>query len=873
MSTNSQPAKSSKWSVGSFLQQAVAGVESRLDTILADNDDNAQTREDDKKEKPAGQPTVLDRKRSTKSPSAATSRSSSSPRTNDRLQEKLARAMVKQGGSSTNVASNSSSGAPSPTPSPLPLAESRTSVDTNLESLEALDRADNGPASLSNIEPGTSTHRTSGEMLEQLEEKAGTEPRKSTSSDRENTRSSPTKLERQDDSIPAIGVTAPPNDQNIGLEPALSLLKAEHEAAEAQWQEEMHSYIEKIDALQAKLKYLAKEAAESARIAAVSASPGSLEMKLLEKDERIAALMEEGQKLSKTELEHRATIKKLRQYIADNTKSQAESKRRMEKAERDLLKAEDRAQRFKQAEQRALSKLSSQSKLEKDLETVTAERDRFNEKIADLNRQLNKAVSRAEAAERKALSQSSEAESRRVAELKDDLSSAKIEREISEEKLRRETRDLKESLEREKERGRVQEMELRGELSVLESKMETLRARAEEASSSSTGDAQAKLLRQIERLQTQYAVARENWNGIESSLMSRLANVEKERDELARREGDLRRKVRESVSRIVLDRSFGDDVLTTPEQNLKAKRIEGEVENSREVIQELERSLGKTGQEVKKLAQKLGKAEDDLFQANQNFAAQMELQEATWSQRLEEEKLKWHEQLPASPPYLHTHSESPVLNRKLEVPATIPDRPSSSRSSILSILPPGQNTPPRQNSYSSLNSGPSLRHPSHDTSSASLELPSVQTLEPEEYFAGALSPATPSVPGTHRGINDIVSVSTVAAGPSVQLVERMSATVRRLESERAAFKDELACIATQRDEARQEVVELMKEAEEKRECDKRIQELEAAVRDLDERYQTTLEMLGEKSELVEEQKADIEDLKKIYRELVESTMK
>jgi len=136
---------------------------------------------------------------------------------------------------------------------------------------------------------------------------------------------------------------------------------------------------------------------------------------------------------------------------------------------------------------------------------------------------------------------------------------------------------------------------------------------------------------------------------------------------------------------------------------------------------------------------------------------------------------------------------------------------------------------------------------------------------------------TPSTQGTHpqhsRGINDIISVSTVAAGPSVQLVERMSATVRRLESERAASKDELARLTSQRDEARQEVVELMREVEEKRRADQRIQDLEATVSQLDQRYQTTLEMLGEKSEQVEELKADIADLKKIYRELVETTMK
>ncbi|EFW21180.1 hypothetical protein D8B26_007395 [Coccidioides posadasii str. Silveira] len=857
MSTNPQSTKTPKWSVGSFLQQAVAGVESRLDTILAENDDHMPPADENKKESTTEQPNVFTGKLSAKSASATISRSSSSARKNDRLQERLARAMVKQSGSSSNVASNHSSpGVPSQAPSPRPSTEIRASVESPRSNLEILTRADGVSTLLSSPDVGNSSRRTSEDIPAGSGKVSGSEPRQSISSDRGTTLLDSSQDGYHKRLIPTIGVSAPPNEEETATEGASSRLQAEHDTAEVQWQEEMHGYIEKIDALQAKLKYLAKEAAESAKNAAATATPGSLEKKLFEKDERIAVLMEEGQKLSKTELEHRATIKKLRQYIAESTKSQTDAKRRIENIEKDLSKAEDRAQRFEQAEKRALSKLNAQAKTEKDLGNVTTERDNLRAEVADLNSRLNKAVARAEAAERRAQMGSSEAKSRRVAELKDDLASAKIEREISEEKLRREIRDLKEILERERERSRVQEMELRGELSVLEGKMETLRARAEEVSSSATGDAQAKLLRQIERLQTQYAVARENWNGIESSLVSRLANVEKERDEFARREGDLRRKVREA--------------------NLKSKRIESEVENSHEAFQEMERDLEESRREVKKLSQKLLKAEADIFEAKQTFETERERQDAAWSQRLEEEKSKWHEQLSSSPPYLHPHSESPMTaNRKSETLATMPDRPSSRRSPVLPLFPPGLNTPPRQSSYSSLNSSLGLRHLPHDNSSASLEISSVQVLEPEEYFTGAISPVTASAPETHqsKGINDIVSASTVAAGPSVQLVERMSATVRRLENERAAFKDELVCITNQRDEARQEVVALMKEVEEKRTCDKRIQDLEAAVRDLDERYQTTLEMLGEKSELVEEQKADIQDLKKIYRELVESTMK
>ena len=98
----------------------------------------------------------------------------------------------------------------------------------------------------------------------------------------------------------------------------------------------------------------------------------------------------------------------------------------------------------------------------------------------------------------------------------------------------------------------------------------------------------------------------------------------------------------------------------------------------------------------------------------------------------------------------------------------------------------------------------------------------------------------------------------------------MSANVRRLESEKAASKDEITRLSTQRDEARQEVVSLMREVEEKRKIDERLKTLETDHEGLGGRYQTTLELLGEKSEQVEELKADIADVKQMYRQLADT---
>ncbi|KAK0972595.1 hypothetical protein LTS01_014861 [Friedmanniomyces endolithicus] len=123
-----------------------------------------------------------------------------------------------------------------------------------------------------------------------------------------------------------------------------------------------------------------------------------------------------------------------------------------------------------------------------------------------------------------------------------------------------------------------------------------------------------------------------------------------------------------------------------------------------------------------------------------------------------------------------------------------------------------------------------------------------------------------------RTLNDLISTSTTAAGPSVQLVERMSATIRALESSKSNFQDELLRLSTQRDEARDEVVALMREVEGVSKEKSSIHVLEKESGEMRRRYEALLEMLGEKEEEVEGLRGDVGELKRMYRELVEEKM-
>lgn len=365
-------------------------------------------------------------------------------------------------------------------------------------------------------------------------------------------------------------------------------------------------------------------------------------------------------------------------------------------------------------------------------------------------------------------------------------------------------------------------------------------------------------------MQTQYALASENWQGIESTLTSRVAALEKERDDVAKRESDIRRKAREV--------------------NSKARKLEDELESVNDRARSLEQDLLDQKQAVQEVQARANQAETSLQDSRDHFEREKRAWDVDLLQKLEDEKTKWKLEYSASqghptptestflradspgrsfrkqstPDLLGLHARRSVGRNTsdMTLPLSDTERPRSSRQSTTPLRTPGFGTPQRNDSTPSIS-----LHNGHTTSQA----PSIHGIhdEPESYDAAS---------SAHRTIPDLISSST-HTGPSVQLVERMSAAVRRLESEKAASKEELARLQAQRDEAREEVVSMMREVEQKRKLEETTTKLQADLDQMNERYETTLEMLGEKSEQVEELKNDVQDLKNIYRDLVEKTLK
>lgn len=260
------------------------------------------------------------------------------------------------------------------------------------------------------------------------------------------------------------------------LQAQVSQLQSERETETLQRQEETQSHLERVDALQAKLEYLAKEAAEAAREKAGDAPADSLEKKLAGKDEQIAMLMEEGQKLSKAEVTHAGTARKLRSKIVEDGKLLVEARRKAAASERNAATLIDRVRRLEVNQRDATSKTAKISQLEKDLQSARVAHDESDQTIQYLRNQLDMESKRAEEAKTKATEAALEQQQRSAQSMQEDLANAKIERQLSEERLRNEIKAAKEEVQREQESKKTAEAQMRNEITVRPSITNSSRA-------------------------------------------------------------------------------------------------------------------------------------------------------------------------------------------------------------------------------------------------------------------------------------------------------------------------------------------------------------------------------------------------------------
>jgi hypothetical protein len=303
--------------------------------------------------------------------------------------------------------------------------------------------------------------------------------------------------------------------------------------------EEIRGYIEQIETLQAKLLYFAKDFGSSARNSLNSSTPGSIEHKLAERDERYALLLQEGHRMAKNEQRYRCAIRRL---IAQDRAS-ATSIRELSES-RDAALAELASLRAAEAHTNQLNRL-----VEMSADTIKA----LNDEVAVLRQDVEDKLATIQSLESdiqtrdRRDSDTPSGTARRINELEEELKTLKNENKLVMERERARVAEFEIELNRARDNAQQARCDRDWELKSMENKLEAARSRAEDASSQSAGDTHLAVVRQLETLQLQYAAASKNWEGIEASLIARSSRLENERDQALCRESELRKKARDSV--------------------------------------------------------------------------------------------------------------------------------------------------------------------------------------------------------------------------------------------------------------------------------------------------------------------------------------
>ncbi|KAI7865876.1 TATA element modulatory factor 1 TATA binding-domain-containing protein [Spinellus fusiger] len=114
--------------------------------------------------------------------------------------------------------------------------------------------------------------------------------------------------------------------------------------------------------------------------------------------------------------------------------------------------------------------------------------------------------------------------------------------------------------------------------------------------------------------------------------------------------------------------------------------------------------------------------------------------------------------------------------------------------------------------------------------------------------------ARSSLDGSYIGVSGHYPIASTIR------VERLEATTRQLENQISFYQTQLQSTQQSR-----EMLTMSLELDKLRKETKRTQDIEQQYQVLNQRYQASLEMLGERTEQVEELKADLDDVKEMYK--------
>nr|XP_021498031.1 TATA element modulatory factor isoform X2 [Meriones unguiculatus] len=542
---------------------------------------------------------------------------------------------------------------------------------------------------------------------------------------------------------------------------------------------------------------------------------------LKKKDEQIQGLMEEGEKLSKQQLHNSNIIKKLRAKDKDNENLIAKLNRKAKELEEELQHLRqvlDGKEEVEKQHRENIKKLNSVvERQEKDLGRLQVDMDELEEKSRSTQAALDNAyrelteLHKANAAKD---SEVQEAALRREMKAKEELSGAleKAQEEArqQQEALALQVGDLRMALQRAEQTAARKEDYLRHEISELQQRLQEAENRNQELSQSVSSTTRP-LLRQIENLQATLGSQTSSWELLEKNLSDRL--------------GESQTLLAAAVER---ERAATEELLANKTQmsSVESQNALLRQENSR-----LQAQLESEKNNVRKLEDENNRYQVELGNLKDEYVRTLEetrKEKTLLCSQLEMEKMKVEQERKKN---IFTQE---AVKEKDPKPFSVSSTPSMSRSSSISAV-----------------------------DMAGLQMSFLSQDESHDHSFGPMS--------TSASGSNIYEAVRMGAGSSI--IENLQSQLKLREGEISHLQLEISNLEKTRSIMSEELVKLTNQNDELEEKVKEIPKLRVQLRDLDQRYNTILQMYGEKAEEAEELRLDLEDVKNMYKTQIDELLR
>ncbi|XP_059172684.1 TATA element modulatory factor-like isoform X2 [Physella acuta] len=541
-----------------------------------------------------------------------------------------------------------------------------------------------------------------------------------------------------------------------------------------------------------------------------------------EKQEQVTQLLEEGEKLSKQQLQNSNIIKKLRAKERETDATIASQRKKLEDVTKELERLTsvlDTKEDMEKKQAEAINQLNSAvQRQDKEVIKLKSDLEDLQEKNRGLQAALDNSYKEIAELHRSNASQDSKAQQAALSaetHVREELKAA-MEREQQRFRQEREAfimqaDDLRLEMARlEKEHSRREDL-LRQDIAHLQDRLQQDEARSQDLTQSVTS-ATRPLLRQIENLQATFGAQSGAWEKIEKTLTDRLAECQ---TALA---------LAQEKERTALDQLM--------EQSAK--------------LATLEASSSRLKQEKAQLSAQLeaDKAQlEELVESRNSFVAQHE--SARQKLMVEINQLKMDK--------IHLESQLTVEHTKLE----------TERKKILALEEQLRFAQERPRSRGTPSPSSSLSLSRHDSMIGSVHDGQSSMLHWSFHDDGESS----VVSGPRPSVYDSLRQSGAAV-----VVENLSSQLKLKEGEISQLQSEIAQLERTRESMARELVNLSNQNDELLEVKEAHRQLQEEFTELNGRYSAILQMYGEKEEQVQELRLDLQDVKEMYKTQIDALL-